>query len=409
MADTSEAVESDLRSPKLEENQLMDFDSGSMNYLRPDDQVVNMNENSGASRRGRFSSRDRPFACHVCNKRFTQKAHLIIHKRIHTGEKPYACHICHKRFAQSSHLTVHKRVHTGEKPFFCNFCGMGFCRRPRLEAHILQHVVKEGKQLPANFKGDMMGGLSMVGLSSSTPVSMGASSQDSLSSSSEMLDFKSKDLPLTTIKTEPIDVRSNNSETLDGTADECKDGNQIRSPGKDNLARLANSGASGECGIGDIESSSETKGAGIQKGGTTGLGLSMDELDKLASSLTEMTESQKQALSQSLLAQKNQLNCMMNNNNSMMSMNPGLSMSGLVRTNSRVSLIDFTAEDILRHLMSRDDVKSCDFCCIVFHDPAMYYLHRSMHDKMDVRCCNLCGKLMSDKYDFTAHFLSEHK
>ncbi|GFR71851.1 UBX domain-containing protein 4 [Elysia marginata] len=87
----------------------------------------------------------------------------------------------------------------------------------------------------------------------------------------------------------------------------------------------------------------------------------------------------------------------------------GLTMTGLVRTNSRVSLVDFTATDIIQHLMSRDDIKSCDYCCIVFGDPAMYYLHRCMHDKMDVRRCNLCGKMATDKYDFMAHWLSQHK
>ena len=88
---------------------------------------------------------------------------------------------------------------------------------------------------------------------------------------------------------------------------------------------------------------------------------------------------------------------------------PSLPLSSLIRTNSRVSLVDFTAEDLLRHLLSRDDVFRCDFCCVVFRDAAMYHLHRSMHDKRDVRCCGLCGKLLADKYDFTAHFLSQHR
>lgn len=80
-----------------------------------------------------------------------------------------------------------------------------------------------------------------------------------------------------------------------------------------------------------------------------------------------------------------------------------------IRANNRICLIDFTTEDLLTHLMSRDDVHRCDFCCIIFQDAAMYHLHKSMHEKMDIRSCNLCGKMLQHKYDFTAHFLSEHK
>lgn len=80
-----------------------------------------------------------------------------------------------------------------------------------------------------------------------------------------------------------------------------------------------------------------------------------------------------------------------------------------IGSNNRISLVNFTSNDLLTHMMSRDDVYKCDFCCMIFQDAAMYHLHKSMHDKMDVRCCNLCGKMAQDKYDFIAHFLSEHK
>ena len=70
-------------------------------------EMENLNEDLSNSmketnKRRIFLTKDRPFACNTCSKRFTQKTHLIIHKRIHTGEKPFACHICHKRFAQVS-------------------------------------------------------------------------------------------------------------------------------------------------------------------------------------------------------------------------------------------------------------------------------------------------------------------
>ena len=83
--------------------------------------------------------------------------------------------------------------------------------------------------------------------------------------------------------------------------------------------------------------------------------------------------------------------------------------SAQIGSNNRINLVNFTSSDLLTHMMSREDVFKCDFCCMIFQDAAMYHLHKSMHDKMDVRCCNLCGKLAQDKYDFIAHFLSEHK
>ncbi|GFR71861.1 zinc finger protein [Elysia marginata] len=81
----------------------------------------------------------------------------------------------------------------------------------------------------------------------------------------------------------------------------------------------------------------------------------------------------------------------------------------LVKVNNRVSLVNFTAEELLTHMMKRDDVHKCEFCCLIFQDAAMYHIHRNMHDRSDLRRCNMCGKMLADKYDFTAHFLSMHK
>lgn len=85
------------------------------------------------------------------------------------------------------------------------------------------------------------------------------------------------------------------------------------------------------------------------------------------------------------------------------------SSPGHVKVNNRVSLVNFTADELINHLMKRDDVNRCQFCSLVFQDAAMYHIHRNMHDKQDIRRCNMCGKLLHDKYDFTAHFLSMHQ
>ena len=383
------------------------------------------------SRVDNFATSNRPFPCHVCGKRFTQKAHLIIHKRTHTGEKPYACHICHKRFAQSSHLTVHKRVHTGEKPFFCNFCGMGFCRRPRLEAHILQHVVREGRQMPNSMRGDMLASLSMVGLHNAN--TGGGRGQHSwrrgvrgrgrgrgrgwtagrgrvrgldegesalLSSASPPYAQGSGDGILADVKTEFVDGSDDNGEdNLEGTVGDDNGFDEgVMDPNQD--------GGDGGISGGRRKPGPITRRHFTSAGGRApppssagGHHLSNEELERFIGSGSS-SSSAHNGIQNSSHHHPHHLRG---------GDGGGLTMTGLVRTNSRVSLVDFTAPDIMQHLMSRDDIKSCDYCCIVFSDPAMYYLHRCMHDKMDVRRCNMCGKLASDKYDFMAHFLSQHK
>ncbi|XP_059155482.1 zinc finger protein Xfin-like [Physella acuta] len=386
----------------------MSFNSKSAEYFPQDNKEETTSNSCGtADDINTLTSRDRPFACQVCNKRFTQKAHLIIHKRTHTGEKPYACHICHKRFAQSSHLTVHKRVHTGEKPFFCNYCNMGFCRRPRLEAHILQHVVKEGRALPSSLKGNMLKNVSMVGLiDSGSTKSLIGTNQESLDAAAQLMELKLKGITALDVKNEPVD--SIEEDLVKGVIDdvsgtdkvkEVEVGRKRRKP--EFVRRLGSLDDENE----DVNNSSEADMQDDER-----VTNNKDYLNMLPDNISELHELQNPSFllgsSKTISINNNIINSRTQHSTTK---NPGLTMSGLVRTNNRISLVDFTAEDILHHLMTRDDVKSCDFCCIVFHDPAMYYLHRSMHDKMDVRCCNLCGKLLVDKYDFTAHFLSQHK
>jgi KRAB domain-containing zinc finger protein len=49
-------------------------------------------------------SGERPYACDVCNKSFSERATLLIYQRIHSGESPYACDVCNKSFSQRSYL-----------------------------------------------------------------------------------------------------------------------------------------------------------------------------------------------------------------------------------------------------------------------------------------------------------------
>ncbi|KAF5985955.1 hypothetical protein FBULB1_2687 [Fusarium bulbicola] len=76
-----------------------------------------------------------------CQKSFTQKVHLDIHRRTHTGIKPYNCDFpgCDLTFSQLGNLKTHRRRHTGERPFACDKCDRQFAQRGNLRAHLQTH------------------------------------------------------------------------------------------------------------------------------------------------------------------------------------------------------------------------------------------------------------------------------
>lgn len=396
----------------------------------------------------------RPYVCQVCNKRFTQKAHLITHKRTHTGEKPYACHICHKRFAQSSHLNTHKRIHTGEKPYFCTLCNVGYCRKQRLELHLLHQHSREA----------------LAAANITIPDDLKLEAQNQENPALNLIEFQESNvvfpnngqmnnLPNNVDRTSPMDStvssfassrRKPSVVKRINLGDQEENGDVIKSePVESGDYMVTGSGGTSEIGdalfnrdqigtsIYTLGQNGNDKGRSVGKGSevteacgvsTTDInnGGSGDEIEGDGASVTSEsnlsgseqslpTSARKRSmLSYSSLRRSpkssKQSHHQQNNNSSGGGQRNVLpSYPQQIGTNSRICLVNFTSDDLITHLMSRDDVYRCDFCCIVFQDAAMYHLHRSMHEKMDVRCCNLCGKLAQDKYDFLAHFLSEHK
>ncbi|XP_072014115.1 uncharacterized protein [Amphiura filiformis] len=92
------------------------------------------------SKHMRTHSKDKPYKCEHCEKGFTRNDNLKIHMRIHTKEKPYQCKYCQKCFAQKGNLDGHIRTHTNEKPYQCQYCQKGYITGGTLKVHMRTHT-----------------------------------------------------------------------------------------------------------------------------------------------------------------------------------------------------------------------------------------------------------------------------
>lgn len=54
---------------------------------------------------------EKPYACDLCEHKFSKLRFLRDHRRIHKNERPYACDLCDRKFNRLQHLQLHKPVH----------------------------------------------------------------------------------------------------------------------------------------------------------------------------------------------------------------------------------------------------------------------------------------------------------
>ncbi|XP_034718799.1 uncharacterized protein LOC117938369 isoform X3 [Etheostoma cragini] len=86
----------------------------------------------------RIHTGDRRYKCPICGK--TSIQHMMRHMRMHRGEKNFLCTECGKAFLSSGELKLHMRSHTGERPYTCKDCGRGFIAKCLLTVHMRCHT-----------------------------------------------------------------------------------------------------------------------------------------------------------------------------------------------------------------------------------------------------------------------------
>ncbi|XP_019865226.2 uncharacterized protein LOC109594448 isoform X2 [Aethina tumida] len=83
----------------------------------------------------------RPYTCLICNKNFTTKWNLKMHKWTHSSRtsKPFKCDQCKGAFIRESDYIAHMNSHKSVRPYTCNYCGAQFIRKYNCQRHVKEH------------------------------------------------------------------------------------------------------------------------------------------------------------------------------------------------------------------------------------------------------------------------------
>jgi KRAB domain-containing zinc finger protein len=85
----------------------------------------------------RLHTKEVPFKCSFCKKKFINQQYLTHHVAFHTNEKPFKCSKCDKEYITNGHLRKHMVViHTQEKRYFCQFCSYASYFKANVKTHI---------------------------------------------------------------------------------------------------------------------------------------------------------------------------------------------------------------------------------------------------------------------------------
>ncbi|XP_026498500.2 uncharacterized protein LOC113402456 [Vanessa tameamea] len=83
----------------------------------------------------------KPYHCIICNKAFTTKWNLKLHRWTHLSRsaKPFKCTLCKGAFIRQSDYVSHMNAHKSVRPYTCNYCGCQFIRKYNCQRHVREH------------------------------------------------------------------------------------------------------------------------------------------------------------------------------------------------------------------------------------------------------------------------------
>ncbi|CAB3223785.1 unnamed protein product [Arctia plantaginis] len=90
-----------------------------------------------------------PLECVECGRRFISKSNLDLHMRTHTKDRPFGCDLCDKKFATKGLVHQHIRsVHDKEKSHLCQLCSKSFFKKYHLHVHLKSHSKEKTYECP---------------------------------------------------------------------------------------------------------------------------------------------------------------------------------------------------------------------------------------------------------------------
>lgn len=86
-----------------------------------------------------FMSHEKRYRCTVCEKCFTKKGQLDIHRGVHVRKGMELCNDCPKIMYKKVDIENHKKAHTKEQRFICNVCKHESPNKYQLKLHLRKH------------------------------------------------------------------------------------------------------------------------------------------------------------------------------------------------------------------------------------------------------------------------------